>query len=66
MDQIYWLYIVDWNVALQAIAVNGSVQVMNPENLIQTELVAISDKLDLIRDLVSENLIRNGWNMNVK
>ena len=52
--------------ALQAIAVNGSVQVMNPENLIQTELVAISDKLDLIRDLVSENLIRNGWNMNVK
>ena len=66
MDQIYWFYIVDWNVALQAIAVNGSVQVMNPENLIQTELVAISDKLDLIRDLVSENLIRNGWNMNVK
>ena len=66
MDQIYWFYIVDWNVALLAIAVNGSVQVMNPENLIQTELVAISDKLDLIRDLVSENLIRNGWNMNVK
>ena len=66
MDQIYWFYIVDWNVALLAIAVNASVQVMNPENLIQTELVAISDKLDLIRDLVSENLIRNGWNMNVK
>ena len=66
MYQIYWFYIVDRNAALQAIAVNGSVQVMNPENLIQTELVAISDKLDLIRDLVSENLIRNGWNMNVK
>ena len=66
MDQIYWFYIVYWNVALLAIAVNASVQVMNPENLIQTELVAISDKLDLIRDLVSENLIRNGWNMNVK
>ena len=66
MDQIYWFYIVDWNVALLAIAVNASVQVMNPENLIQTELVAISGKLDLIRDLVSENLIRNGWNMNVK
>ena len=66
MDQIYWFYIVDWNVALLAIAVNASVQVMNPENLIQTELVAISGKLDLIRDLVSENLIRNGWNINVK
>ena len=66
MDQIYWFYIVDWNVALLAIAVNASVQVMNPENLIQTELVAISGKLDLIRDLVSENLIRNEWNMNVK